>query len=289
MAIRSPVPGTIHLATLNGDEQVAIASGAGNVTTTTQAVANLGAATAAITQLTGDVTAGPGTGSQAATIAANAVTTTKINNAAVTYAKVQNVGASKLLGNATGAPAAAAEITLGANLSFSGSTLVASGGALPAGGSVGQPVLNTGSGTGNWGDDVFASAGNNLQLQGGADGGAGAGGALLNGGNDAGHGPGNAIVAGGSSNTTAIAGGTAALEGGLAGVGDANGGDILISPGAGHGTGRSGRLTIANATSTPGGQVGTLTNSPAAGDPTIWLEVVINTVTYYIPAWTGGA
>ena len=67
MAIRSPVPGTIHLATLNGDEQIAIASGAGNVTTTTQAVANLAAAMAGITQLTGDVTAGPGTGSQAAT------------------------------------------------------------------------------------------------------------------------------------------------------------------------------------------------------------------------------
>jgi uncharacterized protein involved in propanediol utilization len=41
-----------------------------------------------ITQLTGDVTAGPGTGSQAATITANAVTTAKILNANVTLAKL---------------------------------------------------------------------------------------------------------------------------------------------------------------------------------------------------------
>lgn len=40
-----------------------------------------------INQLTGDVTAGPGSGSQVATIAANAVTTGKINNGAVTEAK----------------------------------------------------------------------------------------------------------------------------------------------------------------------------------------------------------
>lgn len=41
-----------------------------------------------ITALTGDVTAGPGTGSQASTIANNAVTTAKIANANVTLAKL---------------------------------------------------------------------------------------------------------------------------------------------------------------------------------------------------------
>jgi hypothetical protein len=71
--------------------------------------------------LTGDVTAS----GFATTIAASAVTTTKINAAAVTYAKVQNVAASRLLGNPTGSAAAPSEITLGANLSFSGTTLVA--------------------------------------------------------------------------------------------------------------------------------------------------------------------
>lgn len=55
-----------------------------------------------ITQLTGDVTAGPGNGSQAATIAALAVTTGKIANDAVTYAKMQDVSATdKVLGRST--------------------------------------------------------------------------------------------------------------------------------------------------------------------------------------------
>ena len=49
-----------------------------------------------ITQLTGDVTAGPGSGSQVATIA----------NDAVTYAKMQNVSAaSRLLGRGSAAGA----------------------------------------------------------------------------------------------------------------------------------------------------------------------------------------
>lgn len=67
--------------------------------------------------LTSDVT-GTGTGSFATTIAANAVT----------YAKMQQASASTLLGNPTGSTANVREITLGANLSFSGNTLVASSG-----------------------------------------------------------------------------------------------------------------------------------------------------------------
>jgi hypothetical protein len=68
--------------------------------------------------LTGDVT-GSGTGSFAATIGANKVT----------YAKIQQTSAgSVLLGNPTGSAANPSEITLGAGLSFSGSTLTAPGG-----------------------------------------------------------------------------------------------------------------------------------------------------------------
>lgn len=67
--------------------------------------------------LTGDVT-GSGTGSFAATIGSNKTT----------YAKMQQASATTLLGNPTGSTANVEEITLGANLSFSGTTLVASGG-----------------------------------------------------------------------------------------------------------------------------------------------------------------
>ncbi len=62
--------------------------------------------------LTSDVT-GTGTGSFATTIGTNVVT----------YAKMQQVAASKLLGNFTGSLANASEISLGTGLSFVGSTL----------------------------------------------------------------------------------------------------------------------------------------------------------------------
>jgi len=101
-----------HLATWSGDGVIVdggpVPSGGGG-----------------ITQLTGDVTAGPGSGSQVATIAALAVTTSKLAASAVTYAKLQNVSANAVLlgSSAIGAGAAPTEITLGTNLSMSGSTL----------------------------------------------------------------------------------------------------------------------------------------------------------------------
>ena len=96
--------------------------------------------------LTGDVT-GAGTGSFATTIATNAVT----------YAKMQTASTVTLLGNPTGGTAAIQEITLGSGLSFSGSTLTASGGGgsgivFPQGRlslNPGEPVMqasNTGTG-----------------------------------------------------------------------------------------------------------------------------------------------
>lgn len=67
-----------------------------------------------ITQLTGDVTAGPGSGSQAATIPNNTVT----------YAKMQDVSAaSKLLGRGDSGSGDPQEINLGTGLSMSGTTL----------------------------------------------------------------------------------------------------------------------------------------------------------------------
>lgn len=92
-----------------------------------------------ITALTGDVVA-TGPGSVAATIQANAVTTTKINNNAVTYAKIQAASGQALLG-ATGA-GNYGEITLGTNLSMTGSVLNATSG---GGSQTLQQVLTTGS------------------------------------------------------------------------------------------------------------------------------------------------
>jgi len=57
-------------------------------------------------------------------LGANTVTTTSITDANVTYAKIQNVAASRLLGNPTGSPAAPSEISLGAGLSFSGTSVI---------------------------------------------------------------------------------------------------------------------------------------------------------------------
>jgi hypothetical protein len=83
-------------------------------------------ATGGITQLTGDVAAGPGTGAQAATI----------QNDAVTYAKMQNVSAaSRLLGRGSaGGSGDPQEISLDSSLTMSGTTLSVTGGIPGTGG-----------------------------------------------------------------------------------------------------------------------------------------------------------
>jgi hypothetical protein len=65
-----------------------------------------------ITQLTGDVTAGPGSGSQVATIA----------NGVVTNAKLANMAASTIKGR-TGGSGPPEDLTIGASLSFAGNEL----------------------------------------------------------------------------------------------------------------------------------------------------------------------
>lgn len=80
-----------------------------------------------ITGLTGDVTAS-GPGSVAATIANDAVTTAKILNNNVTYGKIQNASGSSLLLGSNASGTGITEITLGTNLSMTGSTLNATGG-----------------------------------------------------------------------------------------------------------------------------------------------------------------
>lgn len=71
--------------------------------------------------LTGDVTATAG--SNATTIANDAVTTAKILNDNVTYAKIQNVSATdRLLGRDTASAGDIEEITVGGGIEFTGST-----------------------------------------------------------------------------------------------------------------------------------------------------------------------
>ena len=62
------------------------------------------------------------------TIGANAITTSKINAGAVTYAKLQAESSTTLLGNPTGSATSPSEITLGTGLAFSGTTLGLSSG-----------------------------------------------------------------------------------------------------------------------------------------------------------------
>lgn len=68
--------------------------------------------------LTGDVTAAAG--SNATTIANDAVTTIKILNSNVTLAKIQNIGTDRLLGRDTAASGVVEELTVGGGLEFSG-------------------------------------------------------------------------------------------------------------------------------------------------------------------------
>jgi hypothetical protein len=90
-----------------------------------------------IITLTGDVT-GTGSTSITTTIANDAVTTTKILNDNVTYAKIQNVSAaSRLLGRGSaGGAGDVEEVTLGTNLSMSGTTLNATGGGVSSIGTI---------------------------------------------------------------------------------------------------------------------------------------------------------
>ena len=78
--------------------------------------------------LSGDVT-GSGATSIVTTIAANAVTTAKIANTAVTFAKIQNINTNRLLGRSSAGSGSVEEISIGSGLSLSGGTLSASGGA----------------------------------------------------------------------------------------------------------------------------------------------------------------
>ncbi len=130
------ISGKPLLTPLAGTEEVLVNDGGTLKKTTAQDIADLVTA-AGITELTGDVTAGPGSGSQVATIP----------NDTVTYAKMQNVSAaSRLLGRGDGGAGDVQELTLGTGLSMSGTTLNASAAGLTdpgVNGIVVRTALNT--------------------------------------------------------------------------------------------------------------------------------------------------
>lgn len=145
--ISAPASGTgtvtsVSITTANG-----ISGSVATPTSTPAITLVLGAITpesvAASGTITGSNLSGTNTGDQtnitgnAATVTTNANLTgpitsignaTSIANAAVTYAKIQNVTTARLLGRATSGSGVVEEITLGTNLSFTGTTLNATGG-----------------------------------------------------------------------------------------------------------------------------------------------------------------
>lgn len=74
-------------------------------------------------QSTKSGTGGPPTGAAGGDLAGSTYPNPVIAASAVSYAKIQNATANRLLGNPTGSPAAPAEISLGADLAFSGISL----------------------------------------------------------------------------------------------------------------------------------------------------------------------
>lgn len=102
---------TVQEGTANADTLWLCTSNVGGTLNTTAIAFSGLSVSAAITQLTGDVTAGPGSGSQAATIAADAVT----------FAKLQNIATDSLIGRDTAGAGDPENITLNATLEMDGS------------------------------------------------------------------------------------------------------------------------------------------------------------------------
>lgn len=90
----------------------------------------------------------------------NSVVTASITDANVTLAKIVNTTASRLLGNPTGSAAAPSEISLGAGLSFSGTSLVSTLDPAVVPGFIGGLTLSAAGGTGTFG--IAAGAANDV-------------------------------------------------------------------------------------------------------------------------------
>ena len=92
--------------------------------------------------MSGDATIGA---TAALTVAANAITSGKLANAGVSYAKIQNVSPATLLGNPLSSAGAPSEITLIGGASFSGQTLILPSGTVTSVSWTGDGVIFTAS------------------------------------------------------------------------------------------------------------------------------------------------
>lgn len=156
VGIGTPSPES-KLTVFNGDIRISTNSGTHGYYFQDGTALFTAAGAAGITQLTGDVTAGPGTGSQVATIAANAVTNTKIASDSASFAKVSG-GVGSISGIVT---SFSGGIASGDYYALKGSTIIhMEGASLSVGNSAGT------NNTDQSGNSFFGTAAGNANTSG---------------------------------------------------------------------------------------------------------------------------
>lgn len=201
------------------------------------------------------------------------IVTASIPDNAVTYAKIQELAASRLLGNPTGGATEVSEISLGAGVEFSGTTLkgvsvaptiqrFTSGSGTyttPAGVKwIRIRLVGGGGGGGEGGNTGVSSAGGTTTFSGGSLSATGGGGASNNTAGGVGGTPANG-------NVLNIAGGSGGGSNGATNGGGGNGGNSYFGGGGGGAAGGT-QTGLAGAANTGGGGGGgSLTGSSAAG------------------------
>jgi hypothetical protein len=282
------------------DQDLAIKNNSTAVGTTVKdALDSLAAAIGAgpaINQLTGDVTAGPGSGSQVATVAAIQTKTVSgtTGTTNVVFSASPTFTGTVIMPTRTGAASGGAVTTTGGTAAVSSAggnaSLVGAPGDSTGSGGAGGTVTLTG-GAAN-GDNTANKAGGNITITAGSSKGSSGGGTVTVTSGVGGVGTGTAGASGGNStvvagvggagSATSGTGGTAALTGGAggAGVAGANGGTATVTGGAGGAGsasgGNGGAVTIsggaaaafaaaAGGAATVTGAAGTSTGSGGAG------------------------